>query len=909
MRIKDRKIPTYRRVLSHVIDLVWRRIFNRRVAIAVLLLIVLFVLGFISGLAVTGTFGKPSSEGAMAVKKFAAEKFGLGPFITKTYWDLKGGSDFVLSVQKLLHPLNYLEGISSSPEKLTIDLKFDNYRRLAYKREQALETGILFTTEDDYVPATITYGGKSLRAKIRLKGDLQDHWIDDKKWSFLVELKDNSTLFGMRQFALQHPRTRNYLEHWYLLKFLSYDDLLSLRLDCVEVLINGDSLGTYYLLEQFDKQLVENNGLREGPLLKFDDWAFLYPQLYHQNSSLWDDEDKYGASALKPYSLSKLITDENQFNQFIKAKTLLESFREGKLATHDVFDVQKLARRAAIDELFRSPVPNFIHTDNIRFYYNPVTSLIEPIWFESGITPLKKIGLIGSSRAIGASGEDMSFDWTNSIFRDEVFFKEYVQALEEISKPEVLDSFFSGVEPEADEMLRMLHRSYPAYSFDKKGILYENQEFIRGALNPLRAVLAYLKETNPQDGLVTVQVGNFHSLPIEIVSLVHQGREYEPTTRILLQPKFHSKPMAFEEATFSVAGAPASWNSPEAGEMQVRYRILGASTFGNTTLFPWPYSVEAILADDLTRKSPNAGQFEFLSVNETTSTISIMPGNWILRESVVIPAGYTVLCTGGTALDLRDGATILSYSAFQCAGEEGNPVSIVSQDASGGGLVVLNVPETSYFYYVVFENLSAPRQLGWGLTGAITFYESPVEFRHCLFRNSQAEDGLNAIRTDVTMEGCLFEGSLSDCFDWDFVKGTVKDTSFIGCGNDGLDISGSVADVANIITKVGDKGISIGENSKATLKGITVEGGLIGIASKDLSEVTAEDVRISGSQYGIAAYQKKPEFGPGILSARNVMMEDVQQELIVEIGSSVSIDGTVTEGWDTGVDARLYPEG
>ena len=58
------------------------------------------------------------------------------------------------------------------------------------------------------------------KAKIRLKGQLMDHWRDDGMWSTKTKLKDNKTLFGMDRFAIQHPRTRHFMNEWYFHKIL-----------------------------------------------------------------------------------------------------------------------------------------------------------------------------------------------------------------------------------------------------------------------------------------------------------------------------------------------------------------------------------------------------------------------------------------------------------------------------------------------------------------------------------------------------------------------------------------------------------------------------------------------------------------------------------------------------------------
>ncbi len=90
---------------------------------------------------------------------------------------------------KLAVAPNYLKGLTSAPERITIDIGYMNYQKLAYNRQIALERGCLLPDARDEVAATITYNNKPMNADIRLKGDNIDHWNDEYKWSFRVRIR------------------------------------------------------------------------------------------------------------------------------------------------------------------------------------------------------------------------------------------------------------------------------------------------------------------------------------------------------------------------------------------------------------------------------------------------------------------------------------------------------------------------------------------------------------------------------------------------------------------------------------------------------------------------------------------------------------------------------------------------
>ena len=103
---------------------------------------------------------------------------------------------------------NYLDEPDDVIRLMTHDRIVDKLRA---KRAEALEQGKLLASKDDWVNAVIVHKGKSNRAKIRLKGDLSDHWSHEKEWSFKVKLEGPNKIKGMTRFALQRPMTRGFL--------------------------------------------------------------------------------------------------------------------------------------------------------------------------------------------------------------------------------------------------------------------------------------------------------------------------------------------------------------------------------------------------------------------------------------------------------------------------------------------------------------------------------------------------------------------------------------------------------------------------------------------------------------------------------------------------------------------------
>ena len=240
-------------------------------------------------------------------------------------------------------------------------------------------------------------------------------------------------------------------------------------------------------------------------------------------------------------------------------------------------------------------------------------------------------------------------------------------------------------------------------------------------------------------------------------------------------------------------------------------------------------------------------------------------------------------------------------------GSEQSPIVITSSDSTGQGLIVLKAARKSTLEWVIFDNLTNPSQSGWELTGAVTFYESEVIFSHCQFSNNRSEDGLNLIRTDFAINWSIFKSTKSDAFDGDFVTGTISNTSFVNCGNDAIDISGSVLEITNVLIHgAGDKGLSIGENSSATGSDIEITDAEIAISSKDLSQLTLRGVSVTNCTLGFTVYMKKPEFGPASISVTELSMNGVTDSYVVEEKSSLFIEGQRIQSNQEAVKDLLY---
>tara|TARA_B100001146_G_C16053362_1_gene378883 strand:- start:173 stop:811 length:639 start_codon:yes stop_codon:yes gene_type:complete len=203
--------------------------------------------------------------------------------------------------------------------------------------------------------------------------------------------------------------------------------------------------------------------------------------------------------------------------------------------------------------------------------------------------------------------------------------------------------------------------------------------------------------------------------------------------------------------------------------------------------------------------------------------------------------------------------------------------------------------------------LAAPAKNGWELTGAITFYESPVQIDDCQFVGSRSEDSLHIMRSEFIIRNTAFSHSFSDALDTDFCEGKIIESSFFHCGNDAVDMSGSIVHVKDLtINGVGDKGLSAGENSEMFVHRVNIKNAKIGLASKDLSRVSVDQLKIDNSHYGLVAFQKKPEFGGGLIEATHLEMKNLKTPYLVEEKSTIVINHKKINTYQENVKKILY---
>ncbi len=784
-----------------------------------------------------------------------------------------------------------LKGLINPPDTpvLALDIKFKDLNRLDEIRQEALRNGGLLSDEGEWVSAQLGYEGSTYRVRLRLKGDRIDH-LQGRKWSYRVQIQEGQKVLGMAVFSLQSPSTRNFDGEWLYHQALQREGVLGLRYSFARLFINGEDRGIYAVEEHFAKELLEAQERREGPIIKFSEdelWA-RYARL--RQEGIYEDEgfqmarpevpfhyeayDSYQAGPPDTFGKTDPVEAPKLDRMRQAAEQLLRAFAAGELPASRVFDVPKLAKYLALSELLDAP--HALIWTNVRFYYDPLTARLQPIGFDA----CPQFG----GKALFCLAEP----WTLQALADPLVCAAFVTELERVTQPEYVEELRTDFEPGWRAQLRLLQQEWPGLPLaDSWANMKARQTLLALALQTDSPVAVYATKAENE---LELHVANLLPLPVEVFgvkgcekcSLQRPGEAGKLPYTLAARPagakldyitfklprNFGAFPL---EVVARLPGAVSTW-------------LLPVKTYG----FNWQEGKGRPVAPGLAealRRHP------FLQL-VAERLLQVKRGDWRVTGDLVLPDQYGLVAGPGVTLRFEQGALMLATGPLKFEGSKEAPVRLLPQSTSWAGLIVLYAPPSSWSWVEVGSTTSLDRA-GWTTTGGVTFYRSPLTLSHCNFHGSLAEDTLNVIGSRVECRDSRFSKAVSDAFDGDFVTGLFERCEFRDIKGDGLDVSGSRELVITGLraVKMGDKALSIGEGSDVVASDIVAEDCRFGPVSKDRSRLVLKGARLSNCEYGLAAYQKKAEYGPAQLEATGVSFENIKHQLLCQQGSRLTVNG------------------
>jgi len=758
-----------------------------------------------------------------------------------------------------------------------LELGDKSLQKIKRKRQDALGVGILISADDDWVKGDINMDGERLPIELRLKGDYLDHLKADK-WSFRIKVKDPKAWNRLKTFSIQNPATREFLKEWVFHQFLHAEDVLSPRYDFMQVHLNNKSLGIYAYEEHFDKQLPEYLHRREGPIVRFTEDAFWLNAKrrkdvlgnIHGTTTFIDGFEVADIEAFKSGKTAKSPVLRKQFEQ---AHTLMQQYKYGTQSPEQIFDLPLMAKYYAIVDICKAYHGLVWH--NFRFYFNPLTTRLEPIGFDgfgANMANWRGKPFIGHYEARTKANDNMLFE---SLFKHPEFVRLYVQYLYTFTDKVYLEQFMAAIEMGLNERKKLLQQEFEAYTYNTSDLL-KHATKLRATITPFEehSLMARKANTNEQ-----VQLANMHNLPLQVIGFGSATQLSDSLSQVLWLATQQPKTVP----VYTTIAMPKNVT-------HVYFALPGIDKLYKSSIKIWSAAasqtpLQRLLSATKSLELPDA----FIV---TDSVIQCKFGKYTINENICIPKGYSVHIQAGTTLNFIKKAKFISYSPLYMYGTAENPIQVTSSDQSANGFTIIQASRPSKLRYVQFDNLNTLSYEGWQLTGAVTFYESEVYIDHCTFTQNHCEDALNLVRCVFDLQNSMVSKTYGDGFDGDFCEGRVKDCRFVATGNDALDFSGSVINIDNCqIVAAGDKGVSVGEESTVHIKNLTIHDSPLAVASKDLSKLSIDTIAMVNCVQGFVAFQKKPEYGGSSIKVKAYAAENVDYLHKIEPGSRLQLKG------------------
>ncbi|KKW44126.1 MAG: hypothetical protein UY90_C0019G0012, partial [Candidatus Peregrinibacteria bacterium GW2011_GWA2_54_9] len=171
------------------------------------------------------------------------------------------------SVRVLDRSMNFLYRGQRPPEELPsyrLDIADEDLQRIEDSLPTELPSpwyGNLFLTEDakDWTDAVFTADGETYDVKIRVRGDIFNHWAYRKK-SWRVKFQKEHLFHGMREINFIIPEDRFWFAEALNVYRMRKFNLLHSPLEFVTVSLNGSKPLLYTQIEHWTKEMLEKQG-------------------------------------------------------------------------------------------------------------------------------------------------------------------------------------------------------------------------------------------------------------------------------------------------------------------------------------------------------------------------------------------------------------------------------------------------------------------------------------------------------------------------------------------------------------------------------------------------------------------------------------------------------------------------
>ena len=778
----------------------------------------------------------------------------------------------------------YLKGVYYSIfkpkiDKIDININQKNLLELEFQRQNRFKN---LSSDSEikkrlgkYVNGSITFDGKKIPIKIRVKGDRRIHFDKPLSTSYKIDIRKDEKLWGLEEFSLQKPIVRNYAYEYIFQKLHHELGNISLKYKLVDLSINGLNYGIYSIEEGFSKELIERHSKRNGPIFGIrDDISSEYPNVIYDSYS----EDYWVKNNIdllnSGYGILNLIKENNS-----EAKKFIDWDAWGKF-----FAVTDLV------EAYHGALAK-----SVRIYYNPVSGKIEPITFDGHHGTADFSNFI----ILDFLNENSSCSWIcgerkwflrfllneNNEVREE-FINPYLKYLKKITSNEFLIEFDKKYSSKINNLNKFFYADFSRYdNIFWKGIfpyVYKDN-YLKERAKKINQKL------NSTDTSSFIFSKNNNKLKVKL-----------PPNSVPFKISSNCKNQQKNKTEIWVYKTKEIYWPADCEKL-----LLKAINKKNEEINLWENPVlNTLLPINLENFIPINHIVEGEIINKTFYPLK---NKIVINKNTILPKDLNLKLKNNQHIILNNGSSLILYGNLYVNADEENKVKIEGMEPNFGSIISIN--NKIEIENLNIKNLTSPSINGYVFYAGVNIFNSEVSLKNISFENSLSEDTINLIDSNSVIKNLSFLNTKSDALD---IDGGILNISEVYCkkiGNDCLDFSNAIITGNNIFAEdVLDKSISIGEKSKVKISNIKIHNSEIGLAVKDNSNAILTSVEIINSKLPVAVFVKKNEYGPAKLNLENFTLKESKNIYLVDDRSELTINGESIYGTESGsvIESYLY---
>ena len=707
-------------------------------------------------------------------------------------------------------------------DDIYINIKTDDLSRIMSDRSKAVQSGVLHDPVN--VDADLEYNGEIYKARLRLKGDLADHWGARHRMSLRVRLKGGKTIFGFSRFSIHKPRARQHPYDFVFQRLVKSLGNISTEHKYAHLYVNGVDWGIMDFEEHMSDELLEKQNKKESIIVRFsneDKW------LYNRTNN-----NPYSA-----YRLSHPIFNVHLYNE--KNKLLNEWNRKaytyitnGRLNNGDeLYDASSFSKAYILSRLWGSD--HAVRDSNSRYYFNPYTLKLEPIttdqtpWNDINI-PFKlnkQYKVILESQNYIRNIEDNLLAVNDVLLKIDNIMKE-VQSFFPVDREKNTSQVKSNIEQAQLDKRILLPKGNISNKKDIDKIILPTEKQASG-------FTTHVHVNHFFDGRIWI----YNLLPdiVKIKKISLNGAEQGIDNEILL-------PGYGEYINPVIVKTP--FKGIQDGKIIVTTEYQGFTKKSNNGISLFSNKIKNPL---LLNSVPNKGFIKRIASNQ----YRIESGEWVITEPVIINGSLHI--EPNTRVYFSKNAYFIIKGALIINGSNDGPVVLDSVKDSWKGIYVLEAKKKSYIRNAVIRNIESLKDGLLQLAGGITFYKSDIEMENVEIYNVEAGDAINIVDSNFKINSLRMENVSSNGLKLRSSKGKLIDLNLLNIKDDAVSLIGSDVSI-NFFNGlvIGDEGVSSDGNSIVNIMNSSILDVGTGISSKNGSKVHASDVLVRNYKHHAA---------------------------------------------------------